>query len=96
MIERIGYDEFFRQADAEELDRDMDAGGIRRLLRVAFDSSSNFRGREEPIVCLSVIDPSTGRSYVIRVPPDTTTCRQAAAWIAGFDDPDTYNPIQET
>jgi hypothetical protein len=96
MIERIGYDEFFRQAEAEELDRDMDKGGIRRLLKVEFDDSSNLRGREEPIVVLSVIDPSTGRSYIIRVPPTTMTCRQAAAWIAGFDDPDQYNPIQET
>jgi hypothetical protein len=96
MIERIGYDAFFRQADAEELDRDMDSGGVRRLLKVEFEGTSNFRGREEPIVVLSVIDPSTGRSYIIRVPPDTLTCRQAAAWIAGFDDPDQYNPIQET
>ena len=96
MIERIGYDEFFRQAEAAELDRDMDKGGIRRLLKVEFEEASGFRGREEPIVVLSVIDPSTGRSYIIRVPPTTTTCRQAAAWIAGFDDPDQYNPIQET
>lgn len=47
-------------------------------------------------VCVSVQCPSTGRRYLIRVPPNTRTCHQAAAWIAGFDDPRKYNPIIET
>ena len=40
--------------------------------------------------------PATGRRYVLRVPPQTRTCRQAAAWIAGFDNPDDYQPLAET
>jgi hypothetical protein len=40
--------------------------------------------------------PSTGRQYIIRVPPTTPTCRHAAAWIAGFDNPDDYQPLIET
>ncbi len=48
------------------------------------------------LVEMSCFCPSTGRQYMIRVPPNTATCRQAAAWIAGFDDPDDYHPVLET
>jgi hypothetical protein len=48
------------------------------------------------IVCLSVNCPSTAHHYLLRVPPTMQTCRQAAAWMAGFDDPNLYQPLQET
>jgi hypothetical protein len=51
---------------------------------------------DEDLVCVSVICPSTGRQYVIRVPPTVTTCHQAIAWVAGFDDPDQYRPVAES
>ena len=89
LIERIGYEALFEKANAEVLDCDRDAGGERRLLRV------QMRG-DEPLVCVSVRCPSTGRQYVLRVPPQVTTCRHAVAWIAGFDDPDAYEPVVET
>ncbi|MEM8533977.1 MAG: DUF6745 domain-containing protein [Chloroflexota bacterium] len=89
MLERMGYEAFLEQANAEVLDRDSDPGGERRLLKVAMVG-------DEDLVCVSVICPSTGRQYLIRVPPQTRTCHQAAAWIAGFDDPNAYQPIAET
>lgn len=89
LLERMGYETFLARANAETLDTDRDAGGPRRLLRV------NLKD-DEPLVCISVICPSTGRQYVIRVPPTMSTCHQAAAWIAGFDDPDDYHPSIET
>lgn len=89
LLERMGYEAFLGQADAEVLDRDRDPGGERRLLRVRIPD-------DEPLVCVAVICPSTARQYLIRVPPDTRTCRKAAAWIAGFDAPDDYRPIMET
>jgi hypothetical protein len=88
-LERMGYERFLSQTDADMLDLDEDPGGERKLLFI------NLR-RDEPLVCLSVFCPSTGRQYVIRVPPDKKTCHQAAAWIAGFDDPSLYNPVVET
>lgn len=94
MLERMGYEAFFKQANAQELDRDFDPGGLRRLLRVEFKDDN--RRRDEPVVCLSVICPSTARHYIIRVPPSMTSCHRAAAWIAGFDDPDQYRPVMET
>lgn len=88
-LERMGYEAFLQQARATVLDRDHDAGGERRLLRV------DWKG-DEPLVCVSVFCPSTGRQYLIRVPPKMRRCRQAVAWIAGFDNPDDYQPIAET
>ena len=40
--------------------------------------------------------PSSGREYLLRVPPTTSKCHAAAAWLAGFDNPDNYKPVKET
>jgi hypothetical protein len=89
LLERMGYEAFLAEAQAMVLDRDRDAGGERRLLWVPLAG-------DEDLVCLAVYCPSTGRQYILRVPPSTRTCHQAAAWIAGYDNPDDYRPIQET
>lgn len=89
MLERMGYEAFLKQANAKVLDTDTDPGGERRLLRVPIDN-------DEPLVCISVFCPSTERQYVLRVPPQMHTCCQAAAWLAGYDNPDDYHPIAET
>jgi hypothetical protein len=47
------------------------------------------------MVALKVIDPSTGRVYVIRVPPDQRTVRGALAWTFGVE-PDQYILQQES
>ncbi len=89
MIERMGVDRFMREAGTERLHADRDPGGPRELLRVPMQG-------DEDIVCLSVNCPSTGRHYLLRVPPTMKTCRQAAAWMAGFDDDKLYQPVKET
>ncbi len=89
MLERVGFEWFLRQANAEALDQDRDPGGDRSLLRIALPN-------DEPLVCLAVACPSTGRRYALRVPPTMRTCRQAAAWMAGFDEPDAFRPVVET
>ncbi len=89
MLERMGYAAFLSHADAKEIDRDEDPGGERRLLMVP-------QPNDEDLMCLAVYCPSTARQYIIRVPPTMRTCRQAAAWIAGFDNADDYQPIAET
>lgn len=88
-LERMGYERFLEAANSEVLDSDTDAGGTRTLLRVPLED-------DEPLVCVSVNCPSTSRQYLIRVPPTTTTCRQAIAWTAGFENPDDYRPAVET
>lgn len=89
MLDSMGYDAFLNKAQAEILDQDFDAGGQRQLLRVSLP-------RDEALVCMAVKCPSTGCRYMLRVPPATQSCRQAAAWIAGYDDPDDYAPLAET
>ncbi|ADV65761.1 DUF6745 domain-containing protein [Deinococcus maricopensis] len=88
MMERMGAERFLQEAGAEELDRDHDAGGERRLLRVNLPN-------DEPFVAVSVACPSTGRAYVLRVPPTIRTAHAASAWLAGFDDPALYQPALE-
>jgi len=89
MIERVGFEKFLHEVQADVLDIDCDPGGERRLVRVDLPG-------DEPIVLVSLHCPSTGRQYIIRVPPTTRSCHQAVAWSAGFDNPDDYQPTQET
>jgi len=88
-LERMGFEKFLEEAEPQVLDVDRDPGGERRLFKVEL-------GDDEPLVCVAVNCPSTGRRYLLRVPPTTTTCRQAVAWTAGFDNPDDYAPLVET
>lgn len=89
MIERMSYLRFAEDAGAKTIDSDEDAGGNRQLLRIELDD-------DEPLIGLVCFCPSTGRQYFLRVPPTTETCHQAAAWMAGFDDPKLYKPMLET
>lgn len=89
LMERMGFERFIEAVDATVLDKDKDAGGPRKLLRVEVED-------DEPLVCLSVICPSTQRHFMLRVPPTMKTCRQAVAWTAGYDDPGAYKPLVET
>lgn len=89
MLERIGPERLVTEANVDIRDQDTDPGGPRRLLRIHLKDTEN-------LVFLHVRCPSTGREYFLRVPPVMKTCHQAAAWTAGFDNPDDYRPIIET
>lgn len=88
MLERVGYERLMLEVGGLILDRDQDAGGERKLIRIPLDD-------DEDIFMVSVNCPSTAHHYVLRVPPFMRTCRQAVAWTAGFDNPDDYQPIAE-
>jgi hypothetical protein len=88
LIERLGYERFVEQVGGLIRDRDLDAGGDRQLVYIPFDD-------DEPLMVLKVTCPSTGHIHILRVPPHMQTCHQAAAWIAGFDNPDEYQPLIE-
>ena len=89
MLERVGLERVLDQAKAVIRDCDRDAGE-----GAAATSTSRWIRRLRTY--LQCVCPSTGREYLLRVPPDTRTCRQAAAWLAGFGNPDAYRPIVET
>ena len=89
LIERVGLEWFVEHARATVIDRDTDAGGERQLLKIPFDLA-------EDVLYVQVQCPSTGKRYLLRVPPTMSTCRQAIAWTAGFDNADDYKPVVET
>jgi hypothetical protein len=89
LLERMGWEKFLATVKHRVCDKDTDAGGERRLLKFTFSDN-------EQVLVLTVVCPSTGRKYFIRVPPSMERCHQAAAWIAGFDDPRLYEPVEET
>jgi hypothetical protein len=89
LIERIGFERFLQESKAQVIHEDTDPGGLRQLLLVDLQN-------DEPLVCVSVRCPSTGRHYLIRVPPTMKTCHQAVAWTAGFDNAEDYRPVVET
>jgi hypothetical protein len=88
MLERVGYERLMVEVGGLILDRDQDAAGERKLIRIPLDD-------DEDIVMVAVICPSTAHQYVLRVPPFMRSCRQAVAWIAGFDNAGAYQPIIE-
>ncbi len=42
-----------------------------------------------------IADPASARDFMLRVPATSGTCRVAAAWLAGLDDPEAYRLIAE-
>ena len=88
LIEQLGYEAFLQQVGGLIRDRDTDRGGERQLISVSLEN-------DEPLMLLKVICPSTGHLHVLRVPPYLRSCHEAAAWIAGFDNPDDYHPLVE-
>lgn len=78
-LKRYGYENFVRDANMDEADRD----GENALLR------------KGDIVFAYVKDSSTPRRYLLRVPPQMKTVREAIAWTFNMR-PDEYRPLVET
>jgi hypothetical protein len=98
MLERAGIDGVLEKAKAKTLDADTDRGGLRRIVEVKIEVAAR-RTNKMQTVKLRFLDcrcPSTGRQYLLGLPTSIKKCRAAAAWLAGFDDPDDYRPLEET
>jgi len=55
-----------------------------------------FVGRyNEPLTYIIVKDISSKKYYILRVPPEVKTCKEALAWTFGMS-PEDYNPIKES
>ncbi len=88
LLERIGYERLMLEVGGLILDKDTDAGGERKLIKIPLED-------DEDILIVAVICPSTAHQYVLRVPPYMRSCRQAVAWIAGFENPNDYTVLLE-
>lgn len=89
MIERIGHERLIRDGCARRVSED-ELGILWRL-----DLPD-----DEPLVCVEVTDASPGpgavyRRYLLRVPPDVRSAREAVAWTFGVDAGE-YRPAIET
>jgi hypothetical protein len=85
MIERVGMERLMQSGRASVIHRDAE-GRVLYRLPVPGD---------EPIVAVQVTCPSTGRTYVLRVPPAIQTCDAAVAWTFAAR-PSSYRPVVET
>ncbi len=94
MIDLFGFERLVELVETAIIHEDRDPGGRRMLVRVRYPNDDwRFQAPDEMI--LSVKCPSTGHRYYLGVPPRMRTCHQAAAWLAGFDDPRDYKPLIE-
>lgn len=75
----FGYERFVAEADMEEIE----VVGEDKLLR------------KGDVVFAYVKDSSTPRRYLLRVPPNSKSLREAIAWTFGMT-PQTYKPLTET
>lgn len=94
-IERMGEDNWLKDANAKLVSEDKDKDGLeRKLWRVDFDND------DDPWVAVQVTNSTaepngTRRKFIIPVPPDTRTPDEAVAWTFGKDAGE-YRPNQET
>lgn len=92
MLERVGIDIVLSKAKAATIDSDKDAGGKRSLVQVRVNTTFG----QQTVRYLRCSCPSTTREYLLPVPPTTNSCKSAAAWLAGFSNPNDYQPVLET
>ncbi|MFX0094382.1 MAG: DUF6745 domain-containing protein [Candidatus Hodarchaeota archaeon] len=84
LMDRFGFDKFVAEARARLLHRD----GSSELVTI------NLR-KEESLTFVKVRDSTTKQLYLLRVPSDVKTCREAIAWTFGLEEEE-YDPIKET
>jgi hypothetical protein len=75
-----GYEEWVKDVGGESLQSD-ECGELVKAGEVLF---------------VRVVDPSTGRVYLLRVPPTIETARAAVAWTFGFERVSDYQPSKQT
>lgn len=84
LMNRFGFDRFVIQAGAKVIHSDNGS----QLLRIDITNG-------QPIVAVKVKDSTTGRIYILSVPPTMETCKEAIAWTFGMTRKQ-YSPKKET
>ena len=80
-----GVEKFFKNMKTQKIHQD----GKNELLTL------RWHGGETPITMVKVIDSTTKDVYLLRVPPDMKTVRQAIAWTFHMKEKE-YHPVKET
>jgi hypothetical protein len=85
LFQRYGHERFVKELNTRLIHKD----GENELLLIP------WRKDEEPITLVKVKDSTTGKVYLLRVPPSMRTCREAVAWTFGMATEE-YEPEKET
>ena len=83
LIDQMGRDKFVAQAKFAVLHEDDHTAILpddRRVTEHRRLLSIDMPGEDEPMVMVEVVCPSTGRQYLLRVPPTVKTCAEGVAW----------------
>ena len=92
MIECLGADRFFAQANAKVIHSDIDGcGNPRQLVRLRMKGA----GARGHLMAVHVVCPTTKRTYYLGVHPGMKTCQEAVAITFGLK-PSEYQPIRES
>ncbi len=84
-LQELGYERLLAGVEYKILHQD----GTQALVRI------DLSDREESIVLVKVKCPSTGAFYVLRVPQEMRTVREAVAWTFGLGEAE-YHPLMES
>jgi len=87
MVERVGMERFLSEAGARKI-HSHDMGDL-----FSIDIPND---PDEVLRAVRVTDPSTGRVYFLRVPPQIERADDAVAWTFGFETAKNYRPLVET
>lgn len=91
-MELLGSSRFAELLDLDIKDQCIDRFG--NLIELYRTRTIDQLAREH-LQFVKVICPSTGRNYMLCVPPSIATAREAVAWTFGKH-PDDYHPLEET
>ena len=85
LLRDFGPERLVRELGGKMLHQD----GTSQLLHISLGQGM------EPMHLVKVQDSTTRNFYLLRVPPDVKTCKEAIAWTFGIDE-DEYDPVIET
>lgn len=81
LLNKMGYDKLLSKVNCKVIDHSTDGG---QLLEVDTQTDVDLRGVDRLMRMVKVICPSTGQTYVLRVPPAITNYEQARQWTFGM------------
>jgi hypothetical protein len=83
LLRKMGYDRLLQKVKHQVIDAAADGS---QLLAITLTPTKYMPvGIDGTMRLLKVICPSTGATYVLRVPPDVESCEQARHWTFGLD-----------
>jgi hypothetical protein len=82
LLSRLGYEKLLAKVQSKVIDTAYDGG---QLIEIAAKAGSKAdMGLDDTMRLIKVICPSTGQTYILRIPPDIDNFEQARQWTFGL------------